>query len=80
MKILKVWITKYALTEGILEKEVIVCIDGLVKEVDDYSAYYFPTEYHIDKQSAIVKAEKMRANKIASLKMQIEKLENIKFE
>jgi len=37
-------------------------------------------DWHTDKESAIKKAEEMKQKKIKSLKRQIEKLENMKFE
>lgn len=81
MIILKAWITKYAITKGILEKEVEDCKDSMVEESDNhFPTYYHGTDWHTDKQSAIAKAEEMRLRKIASLKRQIEKLKNMKFE
>lgn len=86
---MKVWITKWALTQGIFEAEVVS--ECLLSDPtrNTISAYYqgIPLffygrgrEWHETKESAIKKAKKMRKKKIASLKMQIEKLENMKFE
>lgn len=78
---MKAWITKYALTKGILEKEVEDCGDGMVSERGRYFlACYRGTDWHTDKKSAIAKAEEMRKKKIASLKKQIENLERMKFD
>lgn len=78
---MKVWITKYALTKGILEKEVEGCGDGMVKESENhFPTYYHGTDWRKDKQSAIAKAEEMRKKKIQSLKKKIEQLEKMKFE
>lgn len=78
---MKAWITKYALTKGILEKEVEDCGDGMVRESGNhFPTYYHRTDWHKDKESAIAKAEEMRKKKIASLKKQIEKLEKMKFD
>lgn len=78
---MKVWITKYALTKGIFEKEVEGCGDGMAKESENhFPTYYHGTEWHVDRQSAIEKSEEMRQKKIASLKKQIEKLERMKFD
>lgn len=80
---MKVWITKYALTDGIIEAEGkqekltwgFVVLDG------PYRNYWFcKSDCFEDKKSAINKAEEMRQNKIASLKKQIEKLERMRFE
>lgn len=76
---MKAYITKYALTKGIIEIEnpefyenyiVISNIEPLINPVD-----WFRT-----KQEAINRAEEMRVNKIASLRKQIAKLESMKFE
>lgn len=78
---MKAWITKYALTKGILEKEVEDCRDGMVRESErHFPTYYHGTDWHTDKKSAIAKAEEMRKNKISSLKKQIEKLERMEFD
>lgn len=86
---MKVWITKYALTQGVYEAEVIDdCRDTdpsgnmiAVKE-ESFTPYYHGKgkEWHETKESAISKAEQMRQKKISSLKKQIEKLEKMKFE
>lgn len=79
---MKVWITKYALTSGILEKEVKDFGDGSVKEIENSFPIYYHgegKEWHRTKESAIAKAEEMRKKKIASLKKQIEKLEKMEF-
>lgn len=81
---MKVWITRYALTKGIIESEVIYCGDDMVRERKQgcFPIYYHGEghEWHKTKESAIAKAEEMRKKKIASLKKQIEKLEKMKFE
>lgn len=79
---MKVWITKYALTQGILEVEAKDLGDDMIKTVEKYPSYYSKEgrDWHRTKESAISKAEEMRQKKIASLKKQIEKLEAMKFE
>ena len=88
---MKVWITKYALTQGIEEIDL-----NQVKEFEMTDAgylcfrrngkYLYTTEiysqkeWHRTKESAMQKAEEMRQKKIASLKKQIEKLEGMRFE
>lgn len=81
---MKVWITKYALTDGIIcvegkemfggiwTKDENVCLGG--------NHFFERTEYHETKESAIEKAEEMRQKKIESLKKQIKKLEEMRFE
>ena len=86
---MKVWITKYALTDGIIEAQQ---IPGATYEGKEYAFFVggngqYNTDFYIpyeelfwDKNSAIVKAEKMRQKEIASLKNQIKKLEEMRFE
>lgn len=84
---MKVWITKYALTKGIIEAETdkisndgychAYWIDNAGYKSDSlFNSRYFEQ----NKESAIANAEETRQKKIASLKKQIEKLEKMKFE
>lgn len=76
----KVFITKYALTEGIKEIETDIRRNevGNYKYVfyGNYSCFYIGKDAFTDKSEALKKAEEMRLNKITSLRKQIEKLEN----
>lgn len=84
---MKVWITKYALTKGIIETEVYEnCLGtdptGNMISIREkgYVSYFHGkgNEWHTTKESAITKANEMRQKKISSLKKQIEKLEKMK--
>lgn len=86
---MKVWITKYALTRGILENETedfCLSVDPTGNMINvrenGYSQCYHGkgNEWHDNKQSAIKKAEEIRKKKIDSLYKQIAKLEEMKFE
>ena len=80
---MKVWITKYALTDGIIKVEAeqdkltygFVVTEGAFK-----NEWFNRTDCFTSRSSAIKKAEEMRQKKIASLKKQIEKLERMRFE
>lgn len=84
--IVKVWITKYALTQGI------IFVDGVKNRFVDngnlyfkmpgsmYFDFYSKKDWHTTWESARDKAEDMRARKNASLKKQIEKNLLLKFE
>lgn len=80
---MKAYITKYALTMGILEEEVEVSADvngDMVRVVTNhYPEYYHKPFWHTDKQEAIDHAETMRIKKIASMEKSIKKLKNLKF-
>ena len=88
---MKVWITKYALTQGVEEidsnqvKEFEMTDTGYLcfRRNEKYSfvtEIYSQKEWYRTKESAIKKAEEMRQKKIESLKKQIEKLERMRFE
>ena len=81
---MKVWITKYALTDGIIETDANPVLCGSVCISDTISPVLCRIlnegEWHSDKKQAIDKAEEMRQKKITSLKKQIEKLERMRFE
>ena len=81
---MKVWITKYALTRGILQADGEA--DGSMFEVTDsrhpgaLKIYYHGDEWHIKRAAAVKRAEEMRRKKIASLRRQITRLEALIFE
>ncbi len=77
---MKVYITKYALTGGILEKEGYIVKDNdRMVAIDGYNYYHKPF-WHITKEDAIKHAEEMRIKKLQSLDKQIKKISKIKFE
>ena len=80
----KVFITKYALTKGILEKEAEICdygnghIRAYVK--GEFSSYSLGKEAFRTREQAMERAEKMRLKKDRFFeKKQIEALEKMKF-
>ena len=86
---MKVWITKYALTRGIIEIDVsdfhrtYVKPNGTMCFYDKFGnmvCSYKKLEHFGLKELAIQKAEEMRQKKIESLKKQIKKLEEMRFE
>jgi len=83
-----VWITKYALTAGIQECELISFVGGTgtklavdVKWPGGYNneAMFFGTDWHDTKEKAIADAIKKRDRKIKSLEKQIAKLKAMTF-
>lgn len=80
---MKVWITKYALTQGILEREAErTRFDDMisVKTPNSFTQYFHKDEWFADKQDAIKKAEAMRDAKIKSLDKAKQKILKIKFD
>jgi len=74
-----VWATKYALTTGI-EKLDVEISGGMVIERAPRLPRYFHgegREWHRSWEGALAHAEKMRADKIASLRKSITKLEKM---
>lgn len=81
---MKVYITKYALTQGIYEAEAEECsgFNGMIKIDGEYPEYYHREgrDWCRTKEDAVKRAEEMREKRILSLKKQIEKLEKLRFE
>lgn len=81
---MKFYITKYALTQGIIEVD-----GGSVREVEikdgrlwykkSYTQVYCAGEWYTEKGMAVADAEHRKQKKIASLKKQISKLEAMQF-
>jgi hypothetical protein len=76
-----IFVTKYALKDGILQFDEATDLGGgMVRcDKDGCSYYLYGSQCHVTRIAAIEKAENMRANKIVSLKKQIEKLEAMQF-
>lgn len=85
---MKVYITKYALTQGIerLEsnqvKEMYIEEDGYlhIQRTSWHPELYNKKDYALDWKTAFEQAENKRKKKLLSLKKQIKKLEKMKFE
>ena len=71
-----VWITKYALTQGILEKEGTLHKDGWFHENDrsDLSCMYSPREFCLSLSKALEDFEKKRQKQIESAEKRIKRL------
>ena len=79
-----VYITKYALTTGVIVSEMEIRNEGksCYGKPNGYSYHtsFFANEFHLTKESAIEDIEKRRKSQIESLKKKIHKLENLKIE
>lgn len=79
---MKIYITRHALTAGILERdaEVKEYVDGtkLAYVKSDYSSYRLGADAFLNLEDAKKNAEERRLKKIESLKKQIKKLELFK--
>ena len=82
---MKVWITKYATTQGILEVDDAEDLGGTTqmisaKSLGAHAMFHGEgKEWHRTQAEAIAHAEQMREKAIASHKKAIEKLEKLKF-
>lgn len=73
---MKIYVTKWALTQGVIEVDAEINDDGtLVSWGRMSSAYGEGRQWHRDAASALRRAEEMRKAKIASLKKQLARLE-----
>lgn len=79
---MKVYVTKYALNNGIVEKEVKDVGNGAVEVLEKWGGYLHGEgkEWHRTWESAVARAEEMRQRKIKSVEKQLAKLKNMKFE
>lgn len=83
---MKVYVTKYALTRGVLLVDVELCSASsgeqqMVKEIGSPSPrYYHGRDWHISWEAAKAQAEELRDKAIASSKKRIVKLESMTFE
>ncbi|MCL1655458.1 hypothetical protein M2T79_02535 [Elizabethkingia miricola] len=75
-----VYVTKYALTKGILEMECLLVSNNMIKTTNKYSQYFHLNEWFLSKEDAIKKAEQMRDKKLESLNKQVNKLTKLNFE
>jgi len=81
---MKAFITKYALTDGILEFEGEIAGDGMFRyrrSAEHYEefAHGEGKDWHITRESAVSRALEMRIAKLKSLDKQISRISAIKF-
>jgi hypothetical protein len=77
---MKVWVTRYALTKGILEVESSVEDGRMVRTTDSWAAYCHKPDWHMTKAEAVERAEEMRKRKPEALRKQVVKLEGMRFD
>ena len=80
---MKYYITKWALTTGILEKDLEIAEVGDGKYVTKpgvYGLYRLGKEAFADRNDAVRRAGSLRNKKLVSLLKQVEKIKELKFE
>ena len=82
----KVFITKYALTKGIIECEMELRYrdDGFIFchgyiDIPNSSGYFYGDDFQLTKEDAIKYAEKRREDKVKIIKKKLLKLEKLSF-
>ena len=78
---MKMWISRYALSDGIkeVEAEQPAIGDRYAKINGQFTIYEIGKDIHDTLEAAKEEAEKMRRRKIASLKKQLGNLEDMRF-
>lgn len=80
---LTVWITKYALTQGVFMSTVVDVEDGMVKVVDADVSTYFHGEgrdWHRTEENARKRFEEIKIAKLKSLNRQVKKIKALEFD
>jgi len=77
---MKIYVTQYALTKGILERDADINGEMAIVKGSYYSETYFKPFWYTSKKEAIKHAEILWKKKIISLREQINRLENLRFE
>lgn len=80
---MKVYITKYALTQGIFKRDAEICEDintKMISVIGNIQEYYHKPYWHETLGAAREHAESMRLKRIQSLHKQIQKLIKMTFD
>ena len=77
--VVRVWISKYALTTGITEHDAKIVSERMCVVREHYQPCYHKGQWHTSKAEAVARAEQMRKAKLASLRKSIARLEKLKF-
>lgn len=77
---MKIWNSKYALTEGLIEQEGEEVGDSMVQVGSLQYLHGEGKEWHRTRESAAARAEVMRKAKIASVRKQLARLEAMRFD
>ena len=79
---MRVFISKYALTQGIFEVEVDECegVPGMVADRSLFVSHYRRPDWHLTREEAVDRARVMQATKLGALRRQMRKIEALMFE
>lgn len=76
------WVTKYALTDGILKMQVEDCFDtspNMVQKINGPQAWFHGKDWHRTYEAAIARAEEMRTAKLESIEKQRARISALEF-
>lgn len=84
---MKIWVTKYALTEGIRTHDNAKLCEGYTTRMVECGAgggggivgYYHGDDWHTTEEAALARAEAMRLKAVAALEKKLAKLKKMKF-
>jgi len=76
---MKIWISQYALSEGVIETEGETREISMVLLNSGRYVYGEGRNWHRTREDAVARAEEMRKKKISSLRKQLERLEALCF-
>lgn len=80
-----VWVTKYALSDGLLAAEAMHLPSGCARvaghwpDGKPFEGFMAGSGFAATREAAVARANEMKVAKIASLKRQIERLESLEF-
>jgi len=77
--VVRVWVSKYALTSGITEHDAEIVSERMCVVRDRYQPCYHKGQWHTSKAEAVARAEQMRKAKLAALRKAVARLEQLKF-
>jgi hypothetical protein len=75
---MRIWITKWALTQGIIVVDADITDQGLAIVAGHWN-YYHKKDYCTSEAAARGKFEEMKQRKIASLRKQLSRIKNLEF-
>lgn len=78
-ELITAWVTRYALTKGILEVQGHIYEDFFIVEGRDHW-WIAKEDYWLSKADAIAKAKEIQRRKLASLAKQTQKIKSLNFE
>jgi hypothetical protein len=77
---MKIWNSKYALTEGLIEQDGEEAGNSMVEVGPMQYLHGEGKEWHRTREAAVARAEAMRKAKIASVRKQLARLEALRFD